>query len=59
MKHCEIYSKETKNVQFEELSIHSFDYHELNGKRKAFIIVHKLVLDQKYHYLKKQKEIFD
>ena len=59
MKHCEVYSKETKKVQFKELSIDSFDYHELNGKRKAFIVVHKLVLDQKYHYLKKQKDIFD
>ena len=51
MKHCEVYSKETEEVQFEELSIDSFDYHELHGKRKAFVIVHKLVLDWKYIYI--------
>ena len=51
MKHCEVYSKETEEVQFEELSIDSFDYHELHGKRKAFVIVHKLVLDWKYIHI--------
>ena len=59
MKHCEIYSKETEEVNFDEVNEKNFDYHELWGKKKTFIVVHKLVLDQKYHYIKKQKAIFD
>ena len=59
MKHCDVYSKETEKVKFEDISVSDFDYHELDGKQKTFIVVHRLVLDQKYHHLKKQKDIFD
>ena len=59
MKHCKVYSKETEEVQFEDISANHFNYHKLGGKKKTFVVVHRLVLDQKYHHLKKQKDIFD
>ena len=59
MGHCEIYSKDTEKVQPEQLSADDFEYHERGKKTKIFIVVHRLVLDQKYHQIKKTREIFD
>ena len=59
MEYCEIYSKDTKKLNKETLAPSDFEYNEQGNNKKQFIVVHRLVLDQKYHHIKKNKAILD
>ena len=55
MKHCEVYSKSTEKVNLQKMDSSNFDYHK---RGQMYIVVHRLILDVKYHEIKKTVEIF-
>ena len=59
MKHCEIYSRMNRKVQMENIAQDSFEYHEIGNRNKHFIVVHRIVLDMKYHEIKLNKTILE
>ena len=59
MKHCEIYSKMNRKVQMENIVQDSFEYHEVSKRNKHFIIVHRVVIDMKYHKIKLNTTILE
>ena len=59
MDHCEIYSKDIEQINMESIKADHFDYHERRGRTKTYVVVHRLVLNEKYHQIKKTNDIFD
>ena len=59
MKHCDFYSRKLEKIDFHEMTAKDFEYHEQGKSKKTFVVVHRMVLDQKYHHIKKNKDIFD
>ena len=57
-KHCEIYSKHGDRTSLKPDNLKDFDYHVCKNKRQQFhTTVHRIVLDIKYHKIKKNKNI--
>ena len=58
MKYCEIYSSKGDKTSLKPDSIDEFDYHEVKSRHHtAHVVVHRLVLDAKYHMIKKEQDI--
>ena len=56
MNHCEIYSKKLEKINYNDMTANDFEYHKQGN---TFVVVHRMVLDEKYHHIKKNKDIFD
>ena len=57
---CEIYSTNGDKTTLKTQNNDDFDYHETRNKRQTtFTVIHRVVLDVKYHALKQQQAILD
>ena len=56
--HCEVFSKSSDPLDLEK-GILNFDYHQLGNRQKLFVTVHRIVLDIKYHEIKKKQQILN
>ena len=55
---CEIYSTNGDKTTLKTQNNDDFDYHETRNKRQTtFTVIHRVVLDVKYHALKQQQAI--
>ena len=55
----ELYSKDNNKIDYDQIQESTFDYHETGNRTKFFIIVHRIVLDQKYYAIKRNDKIFE
>ena len=59
-KHCEIYTTKGEKTKLKPNNSADFDYHEIRNKHQTFhIVVHQVVLNEKYHNIKKEQAILD
>ena len=57
-KHCEIYSTSGDRTILKRNTLDEFEYHPTTTKRQQFhTTIHRMVLDIKYHEIKKNKDI--
>ena len=60
VKHCEIYSTNGDKTTLKTKNHDEFFYHETKNKRNThYTVVHRVVLDVKYHAIKQQQAILD
>ena len=60
MEHCEIYSTNGDKTTIKQNNRDDFVYHKIKARRQTlFILVHRLVLDVKYHQIKKEQAILE
>lgn len=53
-----IYNKDNEKTTLETTAITEFDYHQPKNKNQ-FIVVHKVIMDKKYHTIKQDKKIIE
>ena len=59
-KHCEIYTTKGEKTTLKPNNSTDFVYHEIKNKRQTFhIVVHRVVLNEKYYQIKKERAILD
>ena len=47
MKHSEIFSKDNNKLAPNDTMESNFEYHEVGKQNKYFVVIHRMVLDQK------------
>ena len=52
MEHCEIYSDDNNKTDIDNAIESNFNYHELGKSGKHYIVIHRMIINQKYHALK-------
>ena len=58
MGHCEIYSTNGDKTSIKQNNCDEFTYHEIKSRRQnVFVVIHRLVLDVKYHQIKKEQAV--
>ena len=58
MDYSDLYSKDNDKLEWDKIMESNFDYHETGNRNKFFIVVHRMVLNQKYYGLKSNENIF-
>ena len=60
MKHCEIYSTKGDKTKLKPNNLDEFEYHKnKNRHQTTHVVIHRVVLDAKYHNIKKKQGIID